>query len=157
MSQSDEIPGARRWLPRDPKRLFRRGHPIGDFLEAHRWRVLEREPGRFKIEAHLPPQVKNPRGVLFGGFTPTYVDLVAIRTGHSLDPDKPRWMLTASMRVDYLEPIGDERFLIESRVIHSRGRTHLVEVRMSSLAGSLLAFALVSLRERPRESHGGPA
>ena len=52
--------------------------------ERNRLRVnlerLERREGVLRVLAHLPPQVKNPRGQLFGGFTPTYVDFMAIHT-----------------------------------------------------------------------------
>ena len=150
MPDDNAPPKRRPWFPDMPDRLFGRGHPVGDFLEAYEWRVLGHAPGRYELEVHLPPQVKNPRGVLFGGFTSTYVDLVAVRTAHSLGTD-PRWMITANMRVDYLEPVADERFRIESRVIHSRGRTHLVEVAMKALDGRLLTFSLVTLREREPE------
>jgi acyl-coenzyme A thioesterase PaaI-like protein len=61
-------------------------------------------------------------------------------------------MLTANLRVDYLEPVADERFRIESRVVHSRGRTHLVEVAMKSLDDRLLTLSLVTLRERERDA-----
>lgn len=151
MSDDSTPPQRRPWYPTSSDRLLGRGHPVGDFLEAYEWRVLSHAPGRYEIEAHLPPQVKNPRGVLFGGFTSTYVDLVAVRTAHSLGGASPRWMSTANMRVDYLEPVADERFRIESRVIHSRGRTHLVEVTMKSIEGQLLTFSLVTLREREPE------
>lgn len=138
----------RPWAPESPDRLYGRGHPVGDFLEAYEWRVLSHAPGRYEIEAHLPAQVKNPRGVLFGGFTATYIDLVAVRTAHSLGGTGIGGMITANMRVDYLEPVGDERFRMESRVMHSRGRTHLVEVAMKSLDGRLLTLSLVTLRAR---------
>ena len=55
-----------------------RGHPAGDFLEAYLWRVVERGPGWLKVDAHLPDHARNPRGQLFGGFTPTYVDLISL-------------------------------------------------------------------------------
>ena len=32
----------RRWRSDDPQRVVGRGHPVGDFLEAHEWEVLER-------------------------------------------------------------------------------------------------------------------
>lgn len=151
MPDASTPPKKRPWAPESADRLYGRGHPVGDFLEAYEWRVLSHAPGRYEIEAHLPTQVKNPRGVLFGGFTATYVDLVAVRTAHSLGAADLGGMITANMRVDYLEPVGDERFRIESRVIHSRGRTHLVEVAMKSLDGRLLTFSLVTLRAREPE------
>ena len=52
----------------------------GDFLEAYDWTVLEERVGFLRLDAGLPDHVKNPRGQLFGGFTPTYVDLVALNT-----------------------------------------------------------------------------
>ena len=110
--------------------------------------MLDHAPGSFKIEAHLPAHVKNPRGQLFGGFTPTYIDLLAVRTVHSLVAGGLRGVITLNMRVDYLEPVHDERFRLESRIVHSRSKTHLVEVLLKSLDDKLLVFSIVTLRER---------
>lgn len=139
---------ARPWLPPPEGRLLGRGHPAGDFLEAYDWRVLEHVPGHYLIEAHLPRQVKNPRGHLFGGFTPTYIDLVALRTAHSLMATPARGLATVSMRVDYFDPVLDERFLLDSKIVHTRGRIHLVEVLFRSLEGQLLVFSHTTLRQR---------
>lgn len=139
---------ARPWLPPPEGRLLGRGHPAGDFLQAYDWRVLEHGAGHYRIEAHLPPHVKNPRGHLFGGFTPTYVDLLAIRTAHSILTPPLRGVATVNMRVDYFDPVLDERFLLESRVVHSRGRVHLVEVLFRALDDKLLVHSLTTLRQR---------
>ena len=74
-------PIARPWITTDPKRVVGRGHPAGDFLEAWAWEVLEEGDATLRVSAHLPDRVINPRGQLFGGFTPTYVDLIALLTG----------------------------------------------------------------------------
>jgi acyl-coenzyme A thioesterase PaaI-like protein len=92
--------------------------------------------------------VKNPRGQMFGGFAPTYIDLVAVRTAHSVLGDGPRGMATVNMRVDYFEPVADARFRLKSRVVNTRGKTHLVEVLLEDLAGKLLVFSIVTLRQR---------
>ena len=128
--------------------MIGRGHPVGDFLEAYDWKMLEQQPGRFLLEAHLPQQVKNPRGQLFGGFAPTYVDLVALYTARSALGEVPAGMTTVNMRVDYFEPVSDLRFLLESRVVHSRGRNHLVEVLFKNLDRELLLFSIATLRQR---------
>ncbi len=138
----------RPWLPAPPGRLLGRGHPAGDFLEAYDWKVLLAEPGRFQIEAHLPARVRNPRGQLFGGFTPTYVDLLAVRTAHEASSGGFRGVATVNMHVDYFDPVTDDRFLLESRVVHTRGRILLVEVVFRSLAGALLVFSNTTLRLR---------
>jgi acyl-coenzyme A thioesterase PaaI-like protein len=86
-----------------------RGHPAGDFLEAWAWDLLEESDGHLRVSAHLPDHVRNPRGQLFGGFTPTYVDLIALFTVHSrirrAAATGHRWLATTSMRIDYLAPI----------------------------------------------------
>jgi hypothetical protein len=85
-------PFIRAWASRAPGRLLGTGHPAGDFLEAHEWTVLQETEGFLRIHAHLPAQVRNPRGQLFGGFAPTYVDLVAIfavTTMRELRRDRP--------------------------------------------------------------------
>ncbi len=144
-------PFVRAWMQRRPDQLLGKGHPAGDFLEAYEWKVIEERAGYLRIEAHLPDTVKNPRGQLFGGFTPTYVDLVALltmragdRTG---DPRLRSWLATTNMRVDFFEPIVGPRFVIESQLIKRRGRTRFVETRFFDPADTLAVFALTTMRE----------
>ena len=145
-----EVPPAvrRAFAERPPGRLMGRGHPVGDFLEAHAWDLLEERRGFLRLRVHLPEQVKNPRGQLFGGFTPTYVDLIALltcRAGESWEGPR-HWLATMSMHVDYVEPITDG-FRVESRLLRKRGRTSWVETRFLDEHGALLANALTTLRE----------
>jgi acyl-coenzyme A thioesterase PaaI-like protein len=141
------------WRRPPPGRLIGQGHPIGDFLEAHLWTVLEERPGYVRLEAHLPRQVENLRGQLFGGFSPTYVDLISIRTVAASRPaNQPRgWLTTINMRIDYFEPVVGPRFLIECEVRNCRGRIYLVETRFRDQAETLLVLAITTLRlsERP--------
>ena len=105
MSQSEPSgsdPNLRPWASPPPGRLVGRGHPAGDFLEAWAWDVLDEAPGFIRVEAALPEHVKNPRGQLFGGFTPTYVDLIAlftVRAGEDRSVPRPmRWLATTKPR-----------------------------------------------------------
>jgi len=145
-----EVPAAvrRAFEGRPPGRVMNRGHPIGDFLEAYEWDLLEERRGFLRLRVPLPDRVKNPRGQLFGGFTPTYVDLIALltcRAGESAEG--PRlWLATMNMHVDYLEPITDG-FRVESQLLRKRGRTSWVETRFLDEHGGLLANALTTLRE----------
>ncbi len=113
------------WVTDDPSRLVGRGHPIGEFLEAWRWHVLDRGDGRVRVSAHLPDHVRNPRDELFGGFTATYVDFVALFTVNSkFNRTEQRHRLglaTISMRLDYLEPVRGPAFVMDSRVEATRG------------------------------------
>jgi acyl-coenzyme A thioesterase PaaI-like protein len=144
-------PVARAWLERRPGQFIGRGHCAGDFLEAHAWMVIEERLGFLRIRAHLPEHVKNPRGQLFGGFTPTYVDLVALFTVRAGSTDIAArwraWLATTNMRVDYFEPIVGPEFLIESQLVKRRGRTHVVETRFFDPADSLAVYALTTMRE----------
>jgi acyl-coenzyme A thioesterase PaaI-like protein len=145
-----DVPFLRRaWLTTDPDRLVGRGHPAGDFLEAYDWTVRERRRGFLRIEAHVPAHVKNPRGQLFGGFTPTYVDLVALLTVRAgEDASVPRqWLATTNMRIDYFEPVLGPRFVIESQLLKVRGRLRFVETRFLDESGTLLVFAVTTMRE----------
>ena len=145
-----DVPSLRRaWLTDDPSRLVGRGHSAGDFLEAYEWTVVERRKGFLRIDAHVPKHVKNPRGQLFGGFTPTYVDMVAlftVRAGE--EPGMPRhWLATTNMRIDYFEPVVGPRFIMESELIKSRGRLRFVQTRFLDANGTLLVFAVTTMRE----------
>jgi acyl-coenzyme A thioesterase PaaI-like protein len=140
----------RAWSSAPPGRLIARGHPAGDFLDAFDWELLEERLGYLKLRAGLPDRVKNPRGQLFGGFTPTYVDLVAlftVRAGRDRTETRGgQWLATTNMRVDYFEPIVGPTFIIESTRERQRGRTHFVATRF--FQGSELAvFALTTMRE----------
>lgn len=149
MTDHGESDGPRDWRHPDPGRIIGRGHQAGDFLQAYDWQVLEERPGYLKVDAHLPEHLKNPRGQLFGGYTPTYVDLVALRTAAlaRAPGEPPSWFSTLSMRVDYLEPVVDARFVLEGELIHRRRGTHLVEVRFRRHEGAMLAFAVVMLKD----------
>jgi acyl-coenzyme A thioesterase PaaI-like protein len=144
-------PFVRAWLSRQPHQLIGRGHPAGDFLEAYAWKVIEESAGFLRLQAHVPAPVKNPRGQLFGGFTPTYVDLVAlftVRAGEQRVEHRFRtWLATTNMRVDYFEPINGPEFVIESRLLKKRGRTNFVETRFFDPPDTLAVFALTTLRE----------
>jgi acyl-coenzyme A thioesterase PaaI-like protein len=150
---------ARPWATPDPGRLVGRGHPAGDFLEAWAWEVLEESDGHVRVSAHLPDHVRNPRGQLFGGFTPTYVDLIAlftVRAGHRADAWTPRWLATTSMRVDYFEPIVGPTFVLDSRREKQRGRTHFVLTRFLQ-DGELAVLAATTMREVALERPLGDA
>lgn len=139
------------WSTPEPGQLVARGHPAGDFLEAYEWKVLEERDGYLRIDAHLPAHVLNPRGQLFGGFTPTYVDLVALFTVRAgpgrLDPDQPRsWRATTSMHLEYFEPIVGPRFVMESQLEKRRGRTNFVITRFLQ-DGELAVLATTTMRE----------
>ena len=98
------------WRAPEPGRLMGRGHAAGDFLEAHEWRILEERPGFLRIVAHVPTRAKNPRGQLFGGFTPTFVDLVALHTVRAGQqrPAQPLCFATTTMREVALDrKLGD--------------------------------------------------
>jgi acyl-coenzyme A thioesterase PaaI-like protein len=143
-------PFVRAWMNREPGQLIGRGHPAGDFLQAYDWKVIEERPGFLRIRAHVPAHVKNPRGQMFGGFTPTYVDLVAlftIRAGEERQPGFRTWLATSNMRVDYFEPIFGPDFVMESRIVKKRGRTNFIETRFYDPEDTLAVFAITTIRE----------
>lgn len=139
----------RAFRERPPGRLLAPGHPAGDFLGAPEWALLEEREGFLHLRASLPEHVRNPRGHLFGGFTPTYVDLVALctwRAGQEVR-DTWGWIATLNMRVDYFEPVTGT-FDMVSRVLRRGGATGFVETRFQTPEeGRLLAFAVTTLRE----------
>lgn len=146
---TDPAAAMRSWANPAPGRVIGRGHPAGDFLEAYDWQLLEQAAGHVRIEAGLPPQVRNPRGQLFGGFTPTYVDMVALLTvnaGVDRASTPPRWLATTTMRVDYFEPIVGPTFVIDSHLEKRRGRTCFVVTKFFQ-GDELAAHALTTMRE----------
>lgn len=150
---SDEAAADRPWADTEPGQLIASGHGAGDILEAHRWLVLEEKPGLLRVQAHLPDALKNPQGQLFGGFTPTFVDMVSLYTVHTGDPDRdptsPRsWLTTINMRCDYYEPIVDDHFVIQGELVNQRGLTSLVSTKFFQ-DEVMAAHAITTIRELP--------
>ena len=146
---AEAVAAMRAWRNPEPGRVIGRGHPAGDFLEAYDWKLLEERTGYMRIEAGLPQQVRNPRGQLFGGFTPTYVDMIALMTvnaGESRGAGGQRWLATTNMRVDYFEPVVGPTFVIESELEKRRGRTCFVITRFFQ-DDELAAHAVTTMRE----------
>jgi len=128
-----------------------RNHNAGRLLEAYDWKILEIAPGWLHLDCHVPQQVLNLGGTLFGGFTPTYVDMIAIWTCMTTMPGELTWLSTVNMRVDYLEPIRPPGFEVKSRLINVRRRDHLVETSFIEPLGDgeprMLAFAVTTLKK----------
>ncbi len=140
----------RPWATTEPGRLVAKGHSAGDVLEAWKWTILEEGPGLLVIDAHLPDHLKNPKGQLFGGFTPTYVDFVSLHTVHSADPDRDptspkHFISTINMRCDYFEPIMGPTFVVKGELINQRGLTSLVSTKFFQ-DETMLAHAITTLR-----------
>lgn len=140
----------RRWHTDDPKRVVGPGHPVGDFLEAPKWEVIDRGPGTLRMRAHLPDQVKNPRGELFGGFTATYLDFAALHVFLTTRrPDEPpRWLITAALQVNYFAPITGPEFEMRGTVVNRSGRTGYVQIEFFDRSGALCAIGQVTLLEQ---------
>ena len=147
------------WRQREPGRLIGKGHPAGDFLEAYEWDLLEERLGYLKVRAQLPLHVRNPRGQLFGGFTPTYVDMIALMTAKAGTPPEERygsWLATTNMNVDYFEPIVGPTFVVESELEKRRGRTCFVVTRFWQ-DDTLAAYAVTTMRDMPIDRTLGDA
>jgi acyl-coenzyme A thioesterase PaaI-like protein len=134
----------------DEPGMFQRGHPASEFLRSWEWPVLEQVPGLLRVRASLPDQARNRRGQLFGGFTGTYVDLVASAVLRLSLPDVPRvWLATTGMRVEYLAPVLGPTFVVNSRVVSTRGRTSVVDTRFHDDDGEVTVLAVTSFRIVP--------
>ena len=137
----------------EPGQLIAPGHRAGDLLEAYNWLIVTEAPGKLRVRAHLPERLKNPQGQLFGGFTPTYVDLVSLFTVHAgetdADPATPRnWLTTINMRCDYFEPIVNDTFEILGEIVNRRGLTISVSTKFFQ-GETMAAHALTTIREVP--------
>ena len=147
-SETSRVPDAP-WRHPEPGQLIGPGHVAGDFLEAPLWRLLEERSGFLHLEIPMPARLCNPRGQLFGGFAPTYVDLIALftfRAGRRREGPW-HWLATVSMRLDYYEPVLGPSFLVESEVRHRRGRNAWIETRLLDVHGTPLIDASTILRE----------
>jgi len=125
----------------------RRDHNAARLLKAYDWQILDIRPGRLEVQCALPDEVLNLGGSLFGGFTPTYVDLVSIWTCMTLLTPELAWLSTVRLDVTYLEPIVPPGFRIEGLVRNVRKRDYLVETSFRDDDGTLLALGLATLRK----------
>src|SRR5580700_8680457 len=138
------------WRNPAPGRLMGPGHPAGDFLDGPDWRVLEESDGRLVVDVPLVPAARNFRGQLFGGFAPTYIDLIALRTVSAGSGERHHgWLVTLNLHVEFFEPVEGPRFIIESTLANRRGRTIFIETRFKNTGGKQLLFATVTLLEEP--------
>ena len=146
----------RAFTERGPEEFICQGHPIGDLLEAHRWKVVAGRPGEPSIHAHLPAPLRNLKGQLFGRLTPTFLDLVGVLTVHAGEPKKeigfPFWLSTVNLRMDYFEPIASDEFRIQSRVIRRRPRICLVETSFLDPEDTVAAIGWVTVNVAERTS-----
>lgn len=132
--------------------FMRPGHCAGDLLEASDWKIIHEVEGVVEIDAHVPEQVLNPRQQLFGGFTGTYVDLVALYTIRTLFPNREDyWITTINMRIDYLDPVLGPRMRLHGELINKGRSTSLVSVTFMDEQGNKLVYALVTLRVIDRQ------
>jgi len=134
----------------DDRPLFMRpGHSAGDLVEASEWKILREERGLVEVEAHLPYQVLNPRGQLFGGFTGTYVDMISLYTCRTLNEDSSAspWSATVNMRIDYFAPVLGPRFNLLGELINDGRSTCLIATTFSALDGEKLVYAITTLRK----------
>lgn len=137
----------------DQQPIFMRpGHCAGDLLEAPDWKIIREAEGLIEIDAHVPRQVLNPRDQLFGGFTGTYVDMVALYTIRTLFPKREDyWITTINMRIDYLDPVLGPRIRLQGELINQGRSTSLVSVTFSDADANKLVYALVTLRVIDRQ------
>lgn len=132
--------------------FMRPGHCAGDLLEAPDWTIIREADGLVEIDAHVPAQVLNPRQQLFGGFTGTYVDMVALYTVRTLFPAREDyWITTVNMRIDYLDPVMGPRMRLRGELINKGRSTSLVSVTFLDEDGNKLVYALVTLRVIDRQ------
>ena len=138
--------------PRQKPVFMRPGHCAGDLLEAPEWNIVHETEGSVEIDAHLPTRVLNPRQQLFGGFTGTYVDMVALYTIRTLFPNRDDyWITTINMRIDYLDPVMGPRMRLHGELINKGRSTSLVSVTFLDEEGNKLVYALVTLRVIDRQ------
>lgn len=144
------------WIVREPGQLLGRGHCAGELIEAYKWKVIERREGFLRLRAHVPAQVQVLGRHLFAGFTPTYVDVVAMGTVLTANPPLAQ-PTTVSMRLDYFEPIIGPEFIIESRLLKKRGHTVYVETRLFDPPDNLAVVAQTTVRELKAKSQKSEA
>lgn len=127
--------------------FMRRGHCAGELLSAREWVVVSETPGHIELDVEVPQRVMNPRQQLFGGFTGTYVDMVALYTIRTLfSAGEDFWITTVNMRIDYLEPVTGPRVRLRGELIKQGRSTSLVAVHFEDPEGNKQVYALATMR-----------
>jgi acyl-coenzyme A thioesterase PaaI-like protein len=129
--------------------FIRPGHNAAEFLQSSKWELLREDPGDVELRVHLPDCVFNPHGELYGGFTGTYVDMVAIYAVKTMFTKKDRLIRTptVNMRIDYLEPVKPPGFILKSKVLKNGRSTCLVNTEFYDFENNLKAYALTTVRK----------
>lgn len=141
--------GRRAWDEAPPGHLLGPGHHIGDLLDAPAWQLLEQTDSRLVVLATLPKRMQNYRGQLFGGFTGTYVDFIAlgcVRQRFTSAEKQLFGLTTLNMHIDYFAPVTGPRFRLEAEIVKERRRNFFLGIRFCSVDGDLQAVATVALR-----------
>jgi acyl-coenzyme A thioesterase PaaI-like protein len=135
---------------------MRSGHAAGEFVEASKWKVLREEKGFVELDVHLPKQLLNPFGQLFGGFTGTYIDMVSIYVVRTLYAGQPGYTRssTVNMRIDYLQPVLGPRFRLVGEAIKDGRSTCLTATKFLDNDHNLLVYAITTLRQQFDETNG---
>lgn len=138
------------WVTHDPKRLVGRGHPIGDFVDAFAWTVLEREPERLRLRVPLPERLCNDRGVLAGGLAAAYLDFVAIHLFQSAraGDEETGMLVTSNLRVEFFAPVVGPEFDLVAQIVNRTPRSGHVELRYLGADEALCALGHATILRR---------
>ncbi|HET7874249.1 MAG TPA: PaaI family thioesterase [Methylomirabilota bacterium] len=111
--------------------------PFGDLLQTRRTLMAD---GRSRFELVVGPRHLNPYGVVHGGVLYALVDFAMGGALTSrLGPGER--CATLEIKINYLAPVSDGPLAAEARVIERTKRVAVLEARVESGGGELVAVA----------------
>ncbi|HET8576889.1 MAG TPA: PaaI family thioesterase [Methylomirabilota bacterium] len=111
--------------------------PFADLLGVHRALMVG---GRSRFELTVGPQHLNPHGVTHGGVIYTLADYAMGGALTSrLEPGER--CATIEIKINYLAPVSSGQLTAEARVIERTRRIGVLEARVESSGGELVALA----------------
>jgi uncharacterized protein (TIGR00369 family) len=114
-------------------------------------RFYESAEGQVIVETTVPKQFQGYPGVVHGGIVASLVD-EALGRVHMGPPDKPRFMFTAKLTVNYRRPVPTEKPIrIVANPIKSKRRSATSVAEIYGPEGELLADANAVLVNVPDE------
>ncbi len=115
-------------------------------------KIYETEPGQVEAWYTPPEHFQGYPGLLHGGIVASLLDELSGRALMGSDPQRPRFMYTAKLKVKYRQnvPIG-KPLRIVGKALRSKGRVAEGWAGLYDLQGNLLAEATALLVDVPAE------
>jgi uncharacterized protein (TIGR00369 family) len=113
------------------------GAPIAALMG---WRTVEAESGRVVMEMEAEPRMANPMGTLHGGVLTGLADS-AMAMAHASLLGEGESFTTLELKINFLRPVWNGTLRAEGKMVKGGRNIGLVECRVTTADGQLVAHA----------------